>query len=150
MPPRLAKSNILLEVLGWPKIYFGLRKNPNKHFGQSNISRISILSLFLPDKSVYASSDSTSIFIKANHLKNSYVFHGDDQSVQFSCSVMFDSLQPHELQQAGPPCPSPTSRVPEFTQTHVHRVSDAIQPCHPRSSPSPPAPNPSQHQSLSQ
>ena len=37
----------------------------------------------------------------------------------------------------------------EFTQTHVHRVSDAIQPSHPLSSPSPPAPNPSQHQSLS-
>ena len=38
--------------------------------------------------------------------------------------------------------------LPEFTQTHVHRVSDAIQPSHPLSSPSPPAPNPSQHQSL--
>ena len=36
----------------------------------------------------------------------------------------------------------------EFTQTHVHRVSDAIQPSHPLSSPSPPAPNPSQHQSF--
>ena len=36
----------------------------------------------------------------------------------------------------------------DFTQTHVHRVSDAIQPSHPLSSPSPPAPNPSQHQSL--
>ena len=36
----------------------------------------------------------------------------------------------------------------EFTQTHVHQVSDAIQPPHPLSSPSPPAPNPSQHQSL--
>ena len=33
----------------------------------------------------------------------------------------------------------------ESTQTHVHRVSDAIQPSHPLSSPSPPAPNPSQH-----
>ena len=41
-------------------------------------------------------------------------------------------------------------QLPEFTQTHVHRVSDAIQPSHPRSSPSPPAPNPSQHQSLFQ
>ena len=40
--------------------------------------------------------------------------------------------------------------LPEFTQTHVHRVSDAIQPSHPLSSPSPPAPNPSQHQSLFQ
>ena len=36
----------------------------------------------------------------------------------------------------------------EFTQTHVHRVSDAIQPSHPLSSPSPPAPNPSQHHRL--
>ena len=40
--------------------------------------------------------------------------------------------------------------LPEFTQTHVHRVSDAIQPSHAWSSPSPPAPNPSQHQSLFQ
>ena len=38
----------------------------------------------------------------------------------------------------------------EFTQTHVHRVGDAIQPSHPLSSSSPPAPNPSQHQSLFQ
>ena len=38
----------------------------------------------------------------------------------------------------------------EFTQTHVHRVGDAIQLSHPLSSPSPPAPNPSQHQSLFQ
>ena len=41
-------------------------------------------------------------------------------------------------------------QLPEFTQTHVHRVSDAIQPSHPPSFPSPPAPNPSQHQSLFQ
>ena len=39
-------------------------------------------------------------------------------------------------------------QLPEFTQTHVHRVGDAIQPSHPLSSPSPPAPNPSQHQSF--
>ena len=38
--------------------------------------------------------------------------------------------------------------LPEFTQTHVHRVCDAIQPSHPWSSPSLPALNPSQHQSL--
>ena len=41
-------------------------------------------------------------------------------------------------------------QLPEFTQTHVHRVGDTIQPAHPLSSPSPPAPNPSQHQSLFQ
>ena len=41
-------------------------------------------------------------------------------------------------------------QLPEFTQTHVHRVSDAIQPSHPLLSPSHPAPNPSQHQGLFQ
>ena len=39
-------------------------------------------------------------------------------------------------------------QLPEFTQTHVHRVGDAIQPSHPLSSPSPPALNLSQHQGL--
>ena len=38
----------------------------------------------------------------------------------------------------------------EFTETHVHQVSDAIQSSHPLSSPAPPAPNPSHHQSLFQ
>ena len=41
-------------------------------------------------------------------------------------------------------------QLPEFTQTHVHWLSDAIQPSHTLSSPSPPAPDPSQHQSLFQ
>ena len=41
-------------------------------------------------------------------------------------------------------------QLPEFTQTHAYRVSNAIQPSHPQSSPSPPASNPSQHQSLFQ
>ena len=36
-------------------------------------------------------------------------------------------------------------QLPEFTQTHVHPIVDAIQPSHPLSSPFPPAPNPSQH-----
>ena len=39
-------------------------------------------------------------------------------------------------------------QILEFSQTHVHRVSDAIQPSHPLSSPSPPARSPSQHQGL--
>ena len=67
-------------------------------------------------------------------------------SVQFSCSVVSNSLLPHESQHARPPCPSPTPGV----HWDVHWVSDAIQPSHPLSSPSPPAPNPSQHQSLFQ
>ena len=97
-------------------------------------------------------------------------------SVQFSPSAMSNSLRPHGLQHASPPwrikhqfssvtqsCPTlcdPMNRstpglpvhhqLPEFTQTHVHRVSDAIQPSHPLSSPASPALNPSQHQSLFQ
>ena len=57
-------------------------------------------------------------------------------SVQFSHSVMSDSLQPHELQHARPPCPPPT---PKVYPNHVHWVSDTIQPSHPLLSPSPPA-----------
>ena len=60
-------------------------------------------------------------------------------SVTQSCPT----LRPHESQHTTPPCPSPT---PEFTQTHVHRVGDAIQTFHPLSSPSPPASDLSQHQ----
>ena len=46
-------------------------------------------------------------------------------------------------------CRQSTPRFPEPTQTHVHGVGDAIQPSHPLASPSPPAPNHSQHQGLS-
>ena len=54
-------------------------------------------------------------------------------SVQFSYLVMSNSLRSHEPQHARPPCPSPT------TQTRVHCISNAIQPPHPLSSPSPSA-----------
>ena len=63
------------------------------------------------------------------------------QSVsQFSHSVVSDSLRPHESQHARPPCPSPSPRVRSDSRPSV---SDVIQPSHPLSSPSPPAPNPS-------
>ena len=68
-------------------------------------------------------------------------------SVQFSHSVVSNSLQPHGLQHARLPWLSPTSRL---AQTHVHGVGDAIQPSHPLLSPSPPAFNLSQHQYLFQ
>ena len=55
------------------------------------------------------------------------------------------TLQPHGLQHAKLPCPS---HLLEFAQTHVHGISDAIQPSHPLSSPSPPAFSLSQHYSL--
>jgi len=65
-------------------------------------------------------------------------------SVAQSCPTLWDPMS----------CSTPGLPVHhqllEFTQTHVHRVSDAIQPSHPLSSPSPPAPNPSKHQGLFQ
>ena len=75
-------------------------------------------------------------------------------SVQFS-SVQYSSVT-HSCPTLCDPMNCSTPGLPvhhqllEFTQTHVHRASDAIQPSHPLSSPSPPAPNPSQHQSLFQ
>ena len=62
-------------------------------------------------------------------------------SVQFCCSVVSDSLRPMNRSTPGLPV---HHQLLEFTQIHVHRVSDAIQPSHPLLSPSPPAPNPSQ------
>ena len=63
-------------------------------------------------------------------------------SVQFSCSVVSDSFNPMNRSMPGLPV---HHQLLESTQTHVHRVDDAIQPSHPLSSPSPSAPNPSQH-----
>ena len=67
---------------------------------------------------------------------------------QISRSVMSDSLC--DPMNRGTPGLPVHHQLPEFTETHIHQVSDAIQPSHPLSSPSPPAPNPSQHQSLFQ
>ena len=65
-------------------------------------------------------------------------------SVAHSCPILCD---PMNRSMPGLPV---HHQLPEFTQTLVHQVSDAIQPSHSLSSPSPLAPNPSQHQSLFQ
>ena len=90
--------------------------------------------LFGRPASRLAHSNSSSLW-----LPEIYAYLITFSSVQFSRSVVFDSLRPHESQHARPPCPSPT---PEFTQTHIHRVSDAIQPSHSLSFPSSSAPIP--------
>ena len=74
--------------------------------------------------------------------------------------VVFSSVQFSSVAQLCPTLCNPMNhstpglplhhKLLEFTQTHAHRVGDAIQPSHPLSSPSPPAPNPSQHQGLFQ
>ena len=65
-------------------------------------------------------------------------------SVAQSCPTLCD---PMDCSMPGLPV---HPQLPEFTQTHIHRVGDAIQPSHLLSSPSPPAPNPFQHLSLFQ
>ena len=70
-------------------------------------------------------------------------------SVQFSLVTQSCPTLCNPMNRSTPGLPV-HHQLPEFTQTHSHRVSDAIQPSHPLSSPSPQAPNPSQHQSLFQ
>ena len=69
------------------------------------------------------------------------------QSVQFS-SVAQSCPTLCDLMNRSTPGLPVHHQLPEPTQTRVHRVGDAIQPSHPLSFPSPPAPNPSQHQGL--
>ena len=89
------------------------------------------------------------LIIKEFGKKTKYFFL-QFSSVQFSHSVVSDSLWPHELQHARPPSPSPSLGVHTSPGTHVYRVGDAIQSSHPLSSPSPTVLNLSQHQGIFQ
>ena len=77
---------------------------------------------------------------KANNISVCLQF----SSVAQSCPTLCDSMN-----RSTPGLPA-HHQHPEFTHTHVHQVHDAIQPSHTGSSPSPPAPKLSQHQSLFQ
>ena len=74
--------------------------------------------------------------------------HGEQIFLLYICSVQFSSVTKScptlfdPMNRSTPGLPV-HQQLPEFTQTHIHRVSDAIQPSHPLSSPSPSAPNPS-------
>ena len=84
--------------------------------------------------------------VRANKIRRKKFYNLSVQfsSVAHSCPTICDPMN----------CSTPGlpvhHQLPEFTQTHVHQVSDAIQPSHPLSSPSPSACNPSQHQGLFQ
>jgi len=81
--------------------------------------------------------------IKTLHSK---IYRGYVESVQFSSVAQSCPTLCDPMNHSTPGLPV-HHQLPESTQTHVHRVSDAIQPSHPLLSPSP-APNPSQHQGL--
>ena len=102
-------------------------------------------------------------FMVTSNLDRGFMFTQDSPLIQvwaLTIPQVFLCVQFNSVTQSCPTLGNPKNRstpglpvhhqLPEFTETHVHWVSDAIQPSHPLSSPSPPAPNPSQHQSLFQ
>jgi len=112
------------------KIWLVVSQNKN-YFHQVNIFLLKILPVYFKAKYMINT---------INYLIESVQF----SSVVQSCPTLWDPMN-----HSTPGLPV-HHHLPEFTQTHVNQVGDAIQPSHPLSSPSPLAPNPSQHQSLFQ
>ena len=147
----------------WPKRHKGKRETPGP------LAPLFICFFLLPLGLPYVNwaSQECCLFYLRSWLQSSdlplFYFHGLFPSLSFShCHsglfpilVQFSSVSPsyltlcHPMNRSMPGLPV-HHQLPEFTQTQVHWVSDAIQPSHPLSSPSPPAPNPSHHQSLFQ
>ena len=92
-------------------------------------------------------ADDTTLMAESEEELKSLLMKVQFSSVKFSRSAVSDSCDLMNRSTLGLPV---HHHVPEFTQIHIHRVSDAIQPSHPLSSPSPPALNPSQHEGLFQ
>ena len=142
-------SNESALYIKWPKYWsFSIRPS-NKYSGLIflRIDRFDFLDIqgtlnsLLQHHSLKASILQCSAFFMVQ-LSHPYISSVQFSSVAQSCPTLCDPMN-----RSTPSLPV-HHQLPEFTQTHVHRVSDAIQPSHPLSSPSPPAPNPSQHQSL--
>ena len=94
-------------------------------------------------------------FIKMQNILALSLVEGTVNNIHHGCSVQSSSVAQSCQTLCDPmdcslPCLPVHHQLPESTQTHVHRVDDAIQPSHPLSSPSPPALNLSQHQGLFQ
>ena len=124
-------------------------RNINNHRYSDDTTLIAESEKELKSLLIKVKEESEKVGLKFNIQKTKILASGPISSVQSSsvaqsCPTLCD---PMNLSMPGFPV---HHKLPEFTQTHVHRVSDAIQPSHPLSSPSPLAPNPSQHQSLFQ
>ena len=130
------------------------RKSPKLHFVNASLSSADMVRCWL--LSGFLGGNVTGPSGTPDHL-----FHSCSVcQIKFSRTLRLVAPQFSSVAQLGPNLCNPMNcsmpglpvhhQLPEFTQTHVHRVRDAIQPSYPRLSPSPPAPNPSQHQSLFQ
>ena len=89
-------------------------------------------------------SDKTGLKLKIQKMKIMASSPIQFSSVDQSCPTLYDPMN-----HSTPGLPV-HEELPKLTQTYIHRIGDAIQPSYPLSSPFPPAPNPSQHQSLFQ
>jgi len=93
----------------------------------------------IPDILFHPSLNTSANTVVLLYRKGIHSTNPQFSSVAQSCSILYYAMN----------CSTPGLPVhhqfPEFTQTHVHRIRDALQPSHPLSAPSPPALNPSQH-----
>ena len=142
IPPSIRVfSNESLLHIRWPKFRsFSLSISPsNEHPGL-------VRSPFSPR---YSQDSSPIPQLKSINSSALSILYSPSVYIQFS-SVAQSCLTLCDPMNCSTPGLPVHHQLPEFTQTHVHRVRDAIQLSHPLSSPSPPAPNPSQYQSFFQ
>ena len=122
----------------------------------SHFKKDKILEHWFLDKSKFTNLS----LLRRGKLKHKFPIRKYWYNKKFTIICLFSSVQFSSVAQLCLTLCNPMNRstpglpvhhqLPEFTQTHVHRVSDAIQPSHPLLSPSLPSPNPFQHQSLFQ
>ena len=123
----------------------GISKNPKVLSGTNNGSFVEFSSF--PTFATYG-KDLTQKCLRPNLFLILFLTNNiSSVSVQFSSVTQSCPTLCNPMNCSTPGLPV-HHQLLEFTLTHVHRVSDAIQPSHPLSSPSPPAPNPFQHQNL--
>ena len=146
-------SNESVLHIRWPKYWsFSFNISPsNEHSGliSFRMDWLDLLAIHGTLKSLIQCQSSKASLLQRSaffmvQLSYLYMTSAQFTSVTQSCPTLCDPMNP-----STPGLPV-HHQLLEFTQTHVHRVGDAIQPSHPLFSPSPPAPNPSQHQGLFQ
>ena len=123
-----------------PKMEILKQRSLDRNHGSWARTRYSLIST-----QAYLINKSEWVLLKSSNYTQHQVSLSDQiRSVAQSCPTLCDPMN-----HSTPGLPV-HHHLPKFSQTHVHQVGDAIQPSHPLSSPSPPAPNPSQHQTLFQ
>ena len=149
-------SNKLALCIRWPK-YWSFSINPSKKHSRLISFRTEWFDLFAVQgtlKSLLQHHNFLKfIFLLKDNCFTEFYFlsnlNMNQPSAQFSSVAQSCPTLCDPMNHSTPGFPV-HHQLPEFTQTHVHRVGDATQPSHPLSSPYPPAPNPSKHQGLFQ